>query len=105
MAQLLDSSGASAAVGRSLGRWLCGGDFVTTEPEAPEETPEPAWRGPLGFPRDWPAVYTSSRCSEIHSARPTRTPAAREQRGGTGRTAPSAPPRRRRAEPRQSTWA
>ncbi|CAK0853499.1 unnamed protein product [Prorocentrum cordatum] len=60
MAQLLDSSGAPAAVGRSLGRWLCGGDFVTTEPEAPEETPEPAWRGPLGFPRDWPAVYTSS---------------------------------------------
>jgi len=55
MAKLCDENGAEAVVGKSSGYWLNDDDFVSTEGLAALEL------GSIGFPRDWPNVYTTSK--------------------------------------------
>jgi len=55
MAKLFDASGEEAVTGKSNGYWLNDADFVSTEQLGPKNL------GSLGFPRDWPNVYTSSK--------------------------------------------
>jgi len=55
-ARLVDASGADAVVGRSEGYWLSDSDFVSTQEACTART-----LGSVGFPRDWPNVYTSNK--------------------------------------------
>lgn len=55
MARLLDTAGMGAVVGKSLSYWLIDSDFVSTCGLTARSL------GRLGFPRDWPNVYTSSK--------------------------------------------
>lgn len=55
MARLVDEKGDEAVVGKNQGYWLADGDFVSTAQRDAKNL------GNLGFPRDWPAVYTSSK--------------------------------------------
>eukprot|EP00446_Apocalathium_sp_SHHI-4_P016373 CAMPEP_0177222450 /NCGR_PEP_ID=MMETSP0367-20130122/37951_1 /TAXON_ID=447022 ORGANISM="Scrippsiella hangoei-like, Strain SHHI-4" /NCGR_SAMPLE_ID=MMETSP0367 /ASSEMBLY_ACC=CAM_ASM_000362 /LENGTH=176 /DNA_ID=CAMNT_0018672341 /DNA_START=8 /DNA_END=534 /DNA_ORIENTATION=- len=55
MARLLDSNGEDAIVGKSVGYWLNAADLVSTADLDVKSL------GLLGFPRDWPTVYTSSK--------------------------------------------
>ncbi|CAE7707996.1 PUB3 [Symbiodinium pilosum] len=55
MAKLLDAEGQEAVVGKSQGFWLDSDDFVSTADLDPEHF------GKVGFPRDWPGVYGSSK--------------------------------------------
>jgi len=57
MPEIRDADGSEAVVGRSLGYWLDGGDFVSTE----HVEVDPRRLGALGFPRDWPAAYRQSK--------------------------------------------
>lgn len=59
MAKLLGESGEEAAVGRTVGYWLNDDDFVSTEGLPAQEL------GTIGFPRDWPNVY--STCKPLKS--------------------------------------
>lgn len=52
---MLDDAGAEAAVGKSQGYWLTDADFVSTADLDAEHI------GKVGFPRDWPNVYGSSK--------------------------------------------
>lgn len=54
MAKLVDGQGEEAVVGR-VGYWLDSGDFVSTADLDAEHI------GEIGFPRDWPGVYGSSK--------------------------------------------
>jgi len=56
MAKLVDARGEEAAVGKSRGYWLDDEDFVSTLEGV-------NWRqlGSIGFPRDWPNVYSSCK--------------------------------------------
>lgn len=54
MAKLVDGQGEEAVVGR-VGYWLDSGDFVSTADLDAEHI------GQIGFPRDWPGVYGSSK--------------------------------------------
>eukprot|EP00927_Polykrikos_kofoidii_P082415 TRINITY_DN8198_c0_g3_i1.p1 TRINITY_DN8198_c0_g3~~TRINITY_DN8198_c0_g3_i1.p1 ORF type:complete len:872 (-),score=167.63 TRINITY_DN8198_c0_g3_i1:87-2702(-) len=51
----VDCNGKEAVPGQSVGTWLTDDDFLCTEDIAVLEM------GKLGFPRDWPAVYSSSK--------------------------------------------
>jgi len=55
MARLLDADGQEATVGKSQGYWLDSDDFVSTADLDAEHL------GKVGFPRDWPGVYGSSK--------------------------------------------
>mmetsp|Transcript_53609 Transcript_53609/g.124862 ORF Transcript_53609/g.124862 Transcript_53609/m.124862 type:complete len:894 (+) Transcript_53609:59-2740(+) len=55
MAMLLDAEGQEVSVGKSQGYWLDSDDFVSTADLDPENL------GKVGFPRDWPGVYGSSK--------------------------------------------
>jgi len=55
MASLVDTDGKEAAVGRSQGYWLDNDDFVSSTGA------DARGIGKSGFPRDWPAVYGSSK--------------------------------------------
>lgn len=55
MAKLVDENGEEAIVGKSIGYWLNDDDFVSTEALSAREL------GNVGFPRDWPNVYTTSK--------------------------------------------
>jgi len=55
MARLLDASGEEAIVGKALGYWLNDEDFVSTAELGAKSL------GSVGFPRDWPNVYTTSK--------------------------------------------
>eukprot|EP00437_Effrenium_voratum_P025589 CAMPEP_0181410746 /NCGR_PEP_ID=MMETSP1110-20121109/7500_1 /TAXON_ID=174948 /ORGANISM="Symbiodinium sp., Strain CCMP421" /LENGTH=944 /DNA_ID=CAMNT_0023533307 /DNA_START=57 /DNA_END=2888 /DNA_ORIENTATION=+ len=55
MARLLDADGQEATVGKSQGYWLDSDDFVSTADLDAENL------GKVGFPRDWPGVYGSSK--------------------------------------------
>lgn len=54
MAKLVDGQGEEAVVGRQ-GYWLDSGDFVSTADLDAEDI------GQIGFPRDWPNVYGTSK--------------------------------------------
>eukprot|EP00929_Paragymnodinium_shiwhaense_P061701 TRINITY_DN30842_c0_g1_i1.p1 TRINITY_DN30842_c0_g1~~TRINITY_DN30842_c0_g1_i1.p1 ORF type:complete len:191 (-),score=46.89 TRINITY_DN30842_c0_g1_i1:108-680(-) len=53
-----DCNGEAAVVGRSSGRWTSESDFVFTEEGGSTSVRE---RGRLGFLRNWPDVYNSSK--------------------------------------------
>jgi type II protein arginine methyltransferase len=55
MAQLCDESGGQAVIGKSWGYWLDDDDFVSTANLGARSL------GSLGFPRNWPAVYSESK--------------------------------------------
>ncbi|CAJ1376739.1 unnamed protein product [Effrenium voratum] len=55
MSGLLDSSGDKVVVGKSQGYWLDHSDFVSTADLSAEQI------GHVGFPRDWPNVYGTSK--------------------------------------------
>jgi len=55
MARFCDESGAEVVVGNSNGYWLNEDDFVSTAQLGPRNL------GKLGFPRDWPNVYSTSK--------------------------------------------
>lgn len=55
MAKLCDANGDEATVGKSVGYWLSEDDFVSTDGL------EAKALGSLGFPRDWPNVYTTCK--------------------------------------------
>lgn len=55
MSKLLDGSGEEAVAGKSQGYWLGDDDFVSTLGVDAENL------GKVGFPRDWPNVYGSSK--------------------------------------------
>lgn len=55
MARLLDFEGAEALVGQSTGYWHNDSDFISTADLKPDRL------GNLGFPRDWPGVYSTSK--------------------------------------------
>eukprot|EP00440_Ansanella_granifera_P073814 gb/GFBE01080092.1/.p1 GENE.gb/GFBE01080092.1/~~gb/GFBE01080092.1/.p1 ORF type:complete len:897 (+),score=252.18 gb/GFBE01080092.1/:1-2691(+) len=55
MAKLVDGSGNEAVVGKSQGYWLESADFVSTA-DLPADN-----IGKVGFPRDWPNVYGTSK--------------------------------------------
>jgi len=52
---LMDNDGKRPIVDQTVGYWLCGDDFVSTEGLAAKHL------GKIGFLRDWPAVYSSSK--------------------------------------------
>jgi len=56
MAKLLDTRGEEALVGKSLGYWLDDEDFVSTLDGIQSRN-----LGAIGFPRDWPNVYSSCK--------------------------------------------
>lgn len=56
MDKLLDDAGKEACLG-STSYWLADDDFVSTAASVSDATK----LGSLGFPRDWPGVYTSSK--------------------------------------------
>eukprot|EP00931_Biecheleriopsis_adriatica_P117772 TRINITY_DN93256_c0_g1_i1.p1 TRINITY_DN93256_c0_g1~~TRINITY_DN93256_c0_g1_i1.p1 ORF type:complete len:1039 (+),score=249.52 TRINITY_DN93256_c0_g1_i1:35-3151(+) len=53
---LVDEAGRPAEVGQSKGRWLCLEDFISSDGAAIREDDLRC----LGFPRDWPAIYSTS---------------------------------------------
>lgn len=55
MARLCGDNGEDAVVGRTVGYWLNDDDFVSTEGLGAQDL------GNIGFPRDWPNVYTTSK--------------------------------------------
>lgn len=55
MAQVVDERGEEAAVGKTVGYWLTNGDFFSTAELDAKNL------GQIGFPRDWPNVYTTSK--------------------------------------------
>lgn len=55
MAQLRDETGGQAVVGKTPGYWLSDDDFVSTSDRSARNL------GTLGFPRDWPAVYSQNK--------------------------------------------
>eukprot|EP00930_Biecheleria_cincta_P057953 TRINITY_DN43817_c0_g1_i1.p1 TRINITY_DN43817_c0_g1~~TRINITY_DN43817_c0_g1_i1.p1 ORF type:complete len:946 (-),score=250.15 TRINITY_DN43817_c0_g1_i1:50-2770(-) len=55
MSKLLDGTGEEAVAGKSQGYWLGDDDFVSTIGLDAESL------GKVGFPRDWPNVYGSSK--------------------------------------------
>mmetsp|Transcript_97597 Transcript_97597/g.172837 ORF Transcript_97597/g.172837 Transcript_97597/m.172837 type:complete len:885 (-) Transcript_97597:283-2937(-) len=55
MARLCDANGDEAIVGKSVGCWLSEDDFVSTDGLEAKSL------GSLGFPRDWPNVYTTCK--------------------------------------------
>jgi len=55
MSRLLDSNGEEAVVGKSVGYWVNNEDFVSTAELDAQNL------GSIGFPRDWPNVYTTSK--------------------------------------------
>eukprot|EP00933_Yihiella_yeosuensis_P005987 TRINITY_DN110609_c0_g1_i1.p1 TRINITY_DN110609_c0_g1~~TRINITY_DN110609_c0_g1_i1.p1 ORF type:complete len:1040 (+),score=248.14 TRINITY_DN110609_c0_g1_i1:41-3160(+) len=56
MAGMTDDQGQLACVGQSVGYWLGLKDFVASD----ERNLQKADLQELGFPRDWPAIYTQS---------------------------------------------
>lgn len=55
MSKICDGNGDEAVVGSSTGYWLAEDDFVSTEGADIKSL------GSLGFPRDWPNVYTTCK--------------------------------------------
>mmetsp|Transcript_149102 Transcript_149102/g.371446 ORF Transcript_149102/g.371446 Transcript_149102/m.371446 type:complete len:897 (-) Transcript_149102:265-2955(-) len=55
MAKLVDVAGKEAIIGQSVGYWLADADFVSTSEL------EVKAHGRIGFLRDWPSVYTTSK--------------------------------------------
>lgn len=55
MPKLLDADGEEAVAGTTEGYWLCAADFVSTAGKPVLEF------GKLGFPRDFPNVYSTSK--------------------------------------------
>ncbi|CAK0885406.1 unnamed protein product, partial [Prorocentrum cordatum] len=55
MSKLLDADGEEVVAGATEGYWLCASDFVSTAGKSVLEF------GKLGFPRDFPNVYSTSK--------------------------------------------
>ena len=73
MAALPDATGSVAVVGVSEAYWLCNDDFVSSDGALSDVD---ALKG-LGFPRDWPQVYTGNDALKSLLGKRGRIPAKR----------------------------
>ena len=69
-----DAAGSAASVGVSEAHWLCSDDFVSSDEGGFFDVD--ALKG-LGFPREWPQVYTSSAALKSLLGKRGRIPAKR----------------------------